>query len=105
LLTSTKGGIGTLANHLRRVIEAEWHFAEPVQSVERTGAAFRITSAAGATEVDRVVICSTSYAAAGMVQPLDAELARRLAAIDYSPIAVVGFGYRSLPDRSMASDC
>jgi oxygen-dependent protoporphyrinogen oxidase len=98
VLTSTRGGIGTLANHLRRVIEAEWHFAEPVQSVERTGAAFRITSAAGATEVDRVVICSTSYAAAGMVQPLDAELARRLAAIDYSPIAVVGFGYRSLPD-------
>jgi oxygen-dependent protoporphyrinogen oxidase len=49
------------------------------------------------TEVDRVVICSTSYAAAGMVGPLDAELARRLAAIDYSPIAVVGFGYHALP--------
>jgi oxygen-dependent protoporphyrinogen oxidase len=43
-------------------------------------------------------MCATSYATAGMVQPLDAELARRLAAIDYSPIAVVGFGYRSLPD-------
>lgn len=98
VLTSTKGGISTLANHLRDVIEAEWHFNEPVQTVERVSAGFRVTSTAGVTEVDRVVICATSYAAAGMVQPLDAELARRLAAIEYSPIAVVGFGYRSLPD-------
>ena len=98
MLTSTKGGIGTLANHLRRVIEAEWRFNDPVQTVERVGAGFRITSTAGVAEVDRVVICATSYAAASMVQPLDTDLARRLAAIDYSPIAVVGFGYRSLPD-------
>jgi|PlaIllAssembly_1097288.scaffolds.fasta_scaffold03594_2 oxygen-dependent protoporphyrinogen oxidase len=98
VLTSTRGGISTLANHLRGVIQAEWRFSEPVQTVERAGARFRVTSAAGLTEVDRVVICATSYAAAGMVQPLDAELARRLAAIAYSPIAVVGFGYRTLPD-------
>ena len=98
VLTSTKGGIGALANHLHGVIDAEWRFREPVQTVERTGAGFRIHSSAGATAVDRVVICATSYAAAGMVQPLDTELARRLAAIEYSPIAVVGFGYRSLPD-------
>ena len=98
VLTSTRGGIGTLAHHLRNAIDAEWRFGAPVQSVERAGTAFRINAAAGATEVDRVVICSTSYAAAGIVQPLDAELARRLAAIEYSPIAVVGFGYRSLPD-------
>jgi oxygen-dependent protoporphyrinogen oxidase len=98
VLTSTKGGISTLANHLRGVIEAEWRFNDPVQTVERVGAGFRITSTAGVAEVDRVVICATSYAAASMVQPLDTDLARRLAAIDYSPIAVVGFGYRSLPD-------
>jgi oxygen-dependent protoporphyrinogen oxidase len=96
VLTSTKGGISTLAHHLRGVIEAEWRFDEPVQAVERAGAGFRIISTAGAAEVDRVAICATSYAAAGMVQPLDAELARRLTAIDYSPIAVVGFGYRRL---------
>ena len=98
VLTSTRGGITTLANHLWRVTDADWRFGTSVSSVERSGAGFRVTSPAGATEVDRVVICATSYAAAGMVQPLDAELARRLAAIDYSPIAVVGFGYRSLPD-------
>lgn len=99
VLTSTTGGLSTLANHLRGVIEADWRFNDPVQSIERSAAGFRITTAAAAaTEVDRVVICATSCAAAGMVRPLDAELARRLAAIDYSPIAVIGFGYRSLPD-------
>jgi oxygen-dependent protoporphyrinogen oxidase len=98
VLTSTTGGIGTLVRHLRGMIEAEWRFAEPVQAVERLGAGFRIHASRGTTEVDRVVVCATSYAAAEMLQPLDAELARRLAAIEYSPIAVVGFGYRSLSD-------
>jgi len=98
VLTSTTGGIGTLVRHLHGRIEAEWRFAEPVQAVERLGAGFRIHAARGTAEVDRVVVCATSYAAAGMLQPIDAELARRLAAIEYSPIAVVGFGYRSLSD-------
>jgi oxygen-dependent protoporphyrinogen oxidase len=96
VLTSTTGGIGTLVRHLHGVIDAEWRFREPVRSVERVGSGFRMHTTSGVTEVDRVVICATSYAAAEMVQALDAGLARRLAAIEYSPIAVVGFGYRSL---------
>jgi protoporphyrinogen/coproporphyrinogen III oxidase len=98
VLTSTTGGIGTLVQHLRGVIDAEWRCGEPVQAVERAGGGFSIQTHRGATEVDRVVICATSYAAASMVQPLDAELSRRLSTIAYSPIAVVGFGYRSLAD-------
>ena len=98
VLTSTTGGIGTLVRHLHGVIDAEWRFAEPVSAVERAGERFSIHTRRGVAEVDRVAICATSFAAAGMVQSLDAELARRLAAIEYSPIAVVGFGYRSLAD-------
>jgi oxygen-dependent protoporphyrinogen oxidase len=98
VLTSTKGGIGTLVEHLQGAIDAEWCFGEPVRAVERAGAGFRIVSDKGATEVDRVVVCATSFAAAAMLRPLDVELARRLDAIDYSPIAVVGFGYRKLAD-------
>ena len=96
VLTSTKAGISTLIRHLESVIAAEWHYAEPVQSVEHAGDGFRVQTPKGATEVDRVAICSTSFTAAGMVQELDAELSQRLASIQYSPIAVVGFGYRSL---------
>lgn len=96
VLTSTKGGISTLIRHLESVTSAEWHYGEPVQSVERAGSAFRLHTPRGATEVDRIAVCSTSFAAAAMVQGLDEELGRRLASIQYSPIAVVGFGYRSL---------
>jgi oxygen-dependent protoporphyrinogen oxidase len=98
VLTSTTGGIGTLIRHLHGVIDAEWRFGEPVDCVERSGSGFTVHSARGATELDQVVICATSFAAAAMLRSLDADLARRLAAIAYSPIAVVGFGYRSLPD-------
>jgi oxygen-dependent protoporphyrinogen oxidase len=98
VLTSTKGGIGTLVRHLHGVIEADWRLGEPVTTVERAGNGFRIHAATSEVDVDRVVICATAHAAAGMAQSLDAELARRLAAIDYSPIAVIGFGYRSLAE-------
>jgi len=98
VLTSTTGGIGTLIDHLRGVISAEWRFAEPVQAVERGGAGFVLRTARGDTAVDRVVICATSFGAAAMLEPLDAELALRLESIEYSPIAVVGFGYRDLAD-------
>lgn len=96
VLTSSKAGISTLIRHLESAIAAEWRYGEPVQSVERAGGGFRVRTPKGATDVDRVVICATSFAAAGMVQGLDAELSQRLASIQYSPIAVVGFGYRSL---------
>lgn len=96
VLTSTRGGISTMIRHLVGVTQAEWHYGEPVQSVERSSSGFRLQTAQGATQVDRVVVCATSFAAAQMLQALDADIARRLASIEYSPIAVVGFGYRSL---------
>jgi oxygen-dependent protoporphyrinogen oxidase len=96
VLTSTRGGIGTFIRHLETAIPAEWRYGEAVQSVERAGRGFRLHTSRGPTEVDRVAVCSTSYAAAQMVQGLDAELGHRLSGIEYSPIAVVGFGYRSL---------
>jgi oxygen-dependent protoporphyrinogen oxidase len=98
VLTSTTGGIGTLVRHLHGVVDAEWHFSEPVQALQRRGGGFAVLTPRGVTEVDRVVVCATSYAAAAMLQSLDEGLSRRLAAIEYSPIAVVGFGYRSLAE-------
>jgi protoporphyrinogen/coproporphyrinogen III oxidase len=98
VLTSTTGGIGTLVRHLHGVVEAEWRCSEPVRALERRGGGFAVHTPRAVTEVDRVAVCATSYAAAAMLQSLDADLSRRLAAIEYSPIAVVGFGYRSLAE-------
>jgi protoporphyrinogen/coproporphyrinogen III oxidase len=98
VLTSTRGGISTMIRHLASVTPAEWHYDEPVRSVERRGDGYVLHTAQGEAAVDRVVICCTSFAAATMLETLDADIAQRLAAIQYSPIAVVGFGYFSLQD-------
>jgi oxygen-dependent protoporphyrinogen oxidase len=98
VLTSTRGGIGSLIEHLVGAIPAQWHFDSAVSAVERSARGYVIHGAHGATDVDRAVVCCTSHAAASMLASLDTDLARRLAAIEYSPIAVVGFGYRSLGD-------
>jgi protoporphyrinogen/coproporphyrinogen III oxidase len=98
VLTSTREGISTMIRHLASVIPAEWHFDEPVRAIERQGGGYRINTSKGAADVDRVVVCATSFNAAEMLEALDAGVARRLAAIEYSPIAVVGFGYRSLEE-------
>lgn len=98
VLTSTLGGIGSLVEFLRQRITAEWRFDEPVHAITRQGSRFRIETQRGGTEVDRVAVCATSYAAADMLRGLDAELGAQLAAFEYSPIAVVGFGYRALAE-------
>jgi oxygen-dependent protoporphyrinogen oxidase len=98
VLTSTKGGISTLIRHLVAVTPAEWHFGQAVLTLERRGNGYRLNTSQGTTDMDRVVVCTTSFAAASMLASVDTDLAARLAAIEYSPIAVVGFGYRSLDD-------
>jgi protoporphyrinogen/coproporphyrinogen III oxidase len=98
VLTSTRGGISTMIRHLASATPAEWHYDEPVRSVERRGAGYVLHTSQGETTLDRVAICCTSFAAATMLETLDADIAQRLAAIQYSPIAVVGFGYFSLQD-------
>ena len=98
VLTSLVGGLGTLMRRLAELTPAEWRCADPVRLVARQGRGFRIDGVRSSAEVDRVVVCAPSFAAALMLEALDAELAVQLARIEYSPIAVVGFGYHSLPD-------
>jgi oxygen-dependent protoporphyrinogen oxidase len=67
-----------------------------VSRIARRNGGYEIHTAAGASIADQVVICAQPYAAADMVANLDFELANQLAAIEYSPVAVVGMGFRSL---------
>lgn len=96
VLTSTVRGVSTMIEHVAAQGGASIRCRDPVDAVERVGSHYVIHSASGAREFDRVVVASTSYAAARILRTLDADIARRLAAIEYSPIAVVGFGYRNL---------
>ena len=96
ILMSFQGGVGCFIGHLQSVLRADWRLGVPVGGILRDTDGYRVISAAGEEPVDQVVVSATAPAAAAMLQGLDAELASRLAAIEYSPLAVVGFGYRHL---------
>jgi oxygen-dependent protoporphyrinogen oxidase len=96
ILMSFQGGVGRFIRHLQSTLRADWRLGVPVSGILRDAGGYRVLSSAGETAVDRVVVSAPAPDAAAMLQGLDAELASSLAAIEYSPIAVVGFGYRHL---------
>ncbi|MGB7931345.1 MAG: protoporphyrinogen oxidase [Gammaproteobacteria bacterium] len=96
ILMSFQDGVGSFIGHLQSVLGADWRLGVPVGGILRDTGGYRVISAAGEDAVDQVVVSATAPAAAAMLQGLDAELGSRLAAIEYSPLAVVGFGYRHL---------
>jgi protoporphyrinogen/coproporphyrinogen III oxidase len=94
VLMSFRGGLGAFVAHLAQTIVAEWRLGEPATQIHRVSPGYRIVTGRGMSEVDRVVIATPSFVAAGLLAGLDGELSQRLAAIPYTPMAVVGFGYR-----------
>ena len=97
---SFKGGVGSFIAHLQSVLQADWRLGSAVTGIRADGNSYRIVTANGEELVDEVVLAATAPATAEMLRDLDAELAARLAGIEYSPIAVVGFGYRH-PEHPM----
>ncbi len=96
VLTSFRGGVGTLIDHLRGCIDADWRLGAAVTSLEKNAAGYRVEAAGEGSDFDEVVIATPSRVASALVAPFDDELSSRLAAIEYSPVAVVGLGYRDL---------
>ncbi len=96
VLTSFRGGVGSFISHLKKTIDAEWQLGCPVIGISRDMAGFQVKTEKGSEEFDQVIISAPAYAAADMLAGLDPELTGRLQKIDYSPIAVVGFGYEEL---------
>jgi oxygen-dependent protoporphyrinogen oxidase len=96
ILMSFKGGVATLVDHLRRAIQADWRPGQPVSVVARDGRQWRVESPALSASFDQVVVGAQPHAAAGMFTRSDPELAGLMRRIEYTPIAVVGLGYRRL---------
>jgi len=96
-LASLAGGIGTLPTRLAELIPADWRLGNPVLTVARRGSGFHVAARDSSAEVDQVVVSAPAFAAAEMLAGLDAALAEQLARIEYTPIAVVGLGYRAAP--------
>ena len=96
ILMSFRGGVGTLIQHLRQAIAADWKLGEPVTAVARDGGQWRVESPSSTGRFDQVVIGAQPCASAAMFDGSDPELARLMRLVEYTPIAVVGLGYRDL---------
>lgn len=96
-LMSLVGGLGPLVQRLAELTPAEWRLSDAVRTIGRRGSAFLIEAEHSTAEVDRIVVCAPSFAAAAMLEGLESVLAAELARIEYTPIAVVGLGYRTCP--------
>ncbi|MCP3868177.1 MAG: protoporphyrinogen oxidase [Gammaproteobacteria bacterium] len=95
-LMSFKGGVGRFITHLEQELRVDWRLGSPVFSILRQDKGFLVRAAAHEERVDQVVVSATAHSSADMLRDLDGELSERLSGIDYSPVAVVGFGYRDL---------
>ncbi len=96
VLMSFRGGVGAFIEHLRGALGDSVRTGVAVSGLARAGACYRLTTAEGEVEADRVVLSTPALAAARILGDVDPVAAGWLAQIEYSPVAVVGFGYRQL---------
>jgi oxygen-dependent protoporphyrinogen oxidase len=95
-LMSFKGGVGTFIVHLGGLLGDAVRTGVKVRGLGRDGAGYLVRTSEGDIEADAVVLSTPAYSAARIVRPLDDDLGYWLGQIGYTPIAVVGFGYREL---------
>jgi oxygen-dependent protoporphyrinogen oxidase len=95
-LMSFHGGVGTFVDHLGEVLGETVRTGIKVRSLRRGTEGYILLTTDGELTADAVVLSTPAYAAARMLRHLDDELAYWLGQVGYTPIAVVGFGYRDL---------
>nr|VFK36885.1 MAG: oxygen-dependent protoporphyrinogen oxidase [Candidatus Kentron sp. SD]VFK40514.1 MAG: oxygen-dependent protoporphyrinogen oxidase [Candidatus Kentron sp. SD] len=110
VLMSFQNGVGAFAKHLANVLvntpAMELHTDALVTGVARADSGYCIAMEQTESEVDpgfafkaeSVILATPAYVTADLMAPMDQEIATKLRAISYSPIAVVGFGFENLTD-------
>jgi oxygen-dependent protoporphyrinogen oxidase len=97
-LFSFRDGLEELPTALARALGGRVHLGQRATAIEPvTGGRFRVALRRGnnvaAFYADRVLVALPAYAAARLIEPIDATLAAQLAAIAHPPLAVVFLGY------------
>jgi protoporphyrinogen/coproporphyrinogen III oxidase len=90
-MASFKGGMGQLVEALAGTLGNAIELDTPVQSIS-PGKRWRVETARGIVEAERVVVAVHPRIASGLLRTTDASLADSLAAIPYAPMAVVHLG-------------
>src|SRR5262249_56537256 len=110
-LLSFRQGLRTLPDALARELGSRCRLNESVMEIAPRGAGWRVTSASGPVDAERVVLCLPASAAASLVAPFEPDAAAQLSSIPAPPLAVlhlswpleafafapVGFGYLVVP--------
>jgi oxygen-dependent protoporphyrinogen oxidase len=92
-LTTLPGGMGALPAALARALAGALHTGVEVNALERSGEGWRVQTASGPFEVDRVVLALPADEAARLCRPIDAAIADAFAAIPLAGIAAVSLGW------------
>jgi oxygen-dependent protoporphyrinogen oxidase len=98
MFASLKGGLGELvATLIARLGDADLRLRSPVAGIERVAERWRVTLDRGEVcDADRLVIAGPAHVAAGLLAPIDAQLAEVLAAIPYRSIITVNAAFKNL---------
>ncbi len=94
-LTSFRGGLYTLIEHLGELLKDHIHLSTGVKSIAKTAEGrFRLALDTGNDVCDFLIVTVPSYRAAEMTAELDRELSNTLNEIPYSNLAVVCQGFK-----------
>jgi oxygen-dependent protoporphyrinogen oxidase len=105
-LVSIRGGLGALTDALVARLHADIRTNVAVTELRRSGKGWDLSLSDGTHVAADAVICALpAYAAAELLHPLEPELARKLAAIEYHSIATVTtvFDAREVPELPVST--
>ena len=98
ILMSFKNGVIDLINGITEKIKGKILTGTTVKKLTKENGKWKIVYEKGdeifEETFDCVVLATPSYVAASLVKSFDSELSEKLNEIEYSPIAVVAFGFR-----------
>jgi len=95
VLMSFKGGVSTFIKHLEDEIDAEFINSE-VLNISKNDKEFLVKLQDKIIKFDKVILSTPSYVSADLIENIDKNIAEDLRKIDYSPVSIVGFGYKNL---------
>jgi oxygen-dependent protoporphyrinogen oxidase len=96
-LSTFEGGLQTLIDALAAALGDAAHVGAKVHGLERVEGGWRLAveehGRRSELTVEQVVLAVPAHVAVGLLRPLDAPLAAKVARIEYAPIAVVHLGF------------
>ncbi len=87
-------GLQALIDRLVEVLHDRIHVDCPVETIERSGAGYRVMHRHGQIDADAVVCAIAPWAAARVLQPIAPGVAEELRAVEVAGLGVVHLGFR-----------